>query len=74
MIAGTIKIIAQIPPTERSWDHVVSAIMQCPLTEPASSAVQRTDQLIKSGVNVFKFDGYPDTKIVKEVSLIKPLS
>ncbi|KAI0909979.1 hypothetical protein F4823DRAFT_562297 [Ustulina deusta] len=41
--------------------------MQCPLTEPASSAVQRTDQLIKSGVNVFKFDGCPDTKIVEEV-------
>jgi hypothetical protein len=67
MIAGTVKATAMIPPSERSWDRIVSAMMQCPLIEPAGVAVQRTDSLVKSGTDVVKFDGSPDSAIVGEV-------
>ncbi|GAB1312313.1 hypothetical protein MFIFM68171_02523 [Madurella fahalii] len=67
MIAGAVKTIAQIPAADRTWDRIVAALMQCPLMEPDGDAVKRTDKLIKSGVNVFRFDGSPDTAIVKEV-------
>jgi hypothetical protein len=59
MIAGTVKAIAMIPLSKRSWDRIVSAMMQCPLIEPAGVAVQRTDSLVKSGTDVVKFDGSP---------------
>ncbi|KAF3069754.1 hypothetical protein GL218_07868 [Daldinia childiae] len=68
MIAGAVKTIDKIAPTERTWDRVVGAMMQCPLMEPDGEAIKRTDKLIKSGINVFKFDGSPDIAIVKEVS------
>ena len=67
MIAGTVKAIAMIPPSKRSWDRIVSAMMQCSLLEPAGVAVQRTDSLVKSGTDVVKFDGSPDSVIVREV-------
>lgn len=67
MIAGTVKTIANIPPANRTWDAIMSAMLQCPLIEPSKDAVARADKLIKSGVNVFRFNGSPDAAIVKEV-------
>lgn len=67
MIAATTRLIRGIPPTERTWEKVVSAMMQNPLIEPTDSEINRADKLIKEGTNVFKFDGSPDNAIVNEV-------
>lgn len=67
MIAAAVKMISKLPPEERPWDAVVSAMMQWPLLEPASDEIQRADKLVKSGTGVFKFDGSPNAAIVKEV-------
>lgn len=70
MMIGTMKALAKIPPTERSWDKILSTMMQNSLIEPIpgdANQISRTDRVIKSGVNVFKFDGSPDQAIVKEV-------
>lgn len=76
MMIGTMKTLAKIPPTERSWDKILSSMMQNSLIEPIpgdSNQVSRTDRVIKSGVNVFKVDGSPDQAIVKEVSYLPTL-
>lgn len=66
-IAGTVKSIAKIPSEERSWDEIMSVVRQNPLLRAAGDAVTRADKLIKSGLNVFKFDGSADAAIIKEV-------
>lgn len=73
MIAGTVKTLANIPSSERTWDKIVSTMMQCSIVEPAGEAITRADALIKSGTNVFKFDGSPDVAIVKEVFILQHL-
>jgi len=67
MISGTLHLLEKIPPKERTWDKVMSTMMQASLLEPSDGKVDRVDKLLKSGVNVFKFDGSPDAAIVKEV-------
>lgn len=67
MIAGTVKTLAEILPENRSWDAIMSAMLQCPFIEPSEDAVARADELIKSATNVFKFDAGPHASIVEEV-------
>jgi len=70
MITGTMKALEKIPPAERSWDMVLSTMMQNSLIEPIpgdGNKVSRVDRVIKEGINVFKVDGSPDQAIVKEV-------
>jgi hypothetical protein len=68
MIAGAVKTLAQLPPNARSWDTVVSTLLNCPLLEPDGDAIERSDKLIKPArINAFKFDGSPDPAIVNEV-------
>jgi hypothetical protein len=68
IIAGTMRALeARRKQGELSWDDVMSTLMQNPLLEPSDGKVDRADKLIKSGTNVFKFDGSPDAAIVKEV-------
>lgn len=72
MIAGTVKTLASIPSSERTWDKIVSTMLQCSLVEPAGEVITRADTLTKSGTNVFKLDGSPDNAIVKEVHTYSP--
>ncbi|KDR77776.1 hypothetical protein GALMADRAFT_210023 [Galerina marginata CBS 339.88] len=67
MIAGTMKSLSALKPEDRSWANIMSTLMQNPLLEPETDAISRSDKLIKSGTNVFKFDGSPDATIVNEV-------
>lgn len=69
MIAGTMRTLKALPADQRSWENVLSKMMQNPLlqAEEAGKEVARTDRIIKHGTNVFKFDGSPDAAIVKEV-------
>ncbi|GJJ15953.1 hypothetical protein Clacol_010232 [Clathrus columnatus] len=68
MIAGTMRSLeAHSKEGELSWDGVMSVLMQNPLLEADDGKIDRSDKLIKSGTNVFKFNGSPDESIVKEV-------
>ncbi|KAI5839050.1 hypothetical protein DFP73DRAFT_587912 [Morchella snyderi] len=69
MITATTKVISKIPPEERSWEKVISALKNNSLIEPMEGGnIDRTaDPLTKSGTNVFKVDGSPNNAIVKEV-------
>lgn len=70
MITATMKELAKIPVEKRSWEEVLGAMMQNSLIEPIpgdNNQVSRVDRVIKSGINVFKFDGSPNQAIVKEV-------
>jgi len=67
MIAATMKSLSQLKPEDRSWDRVMSNMMQNPLLEPSTDALNRADKLIKHEAHNFKFDGSPDAAIVKEV-------
>lgn len=67
MIAGTMKTIANIPPKDRNWDRIKSALLQNPLMEQDGPPVWRPGSLTKGGTNVFKVDGSPDSGIVREV-------
>ncbi|KAL6300015.1 hypothetical protein BKA93DRAFT_741383 [Sparassis latifolia] len=67
MIVGTTKLIAKMPPHKRSWDNIVSVLMQNPLIEPLDDGISRADKLIKEGVHFFKFDGAPELAVVREV-------
>ncbi|KAJ6620954.1 hypothetical protein B0H10DRAFT_1875405 [Mycena sp. CBHHK59/15] len=68
MIAGTMRVLSKIPPPQRSWDKVIETMMQNTLLEPVGSDnINRVDKFIKEGTNVFKFDGSPDTTIMREV-------
>lgn len=68
MIAGTMKTLAKIPDQDRSWDKLMSALLQNPLMEPDGPPIFKADSLSKGDTNVFKVDGSPDSAIVREVS------
>lgn len=73
MIAGTMKILAK--QTDKSWNAVLSTMMQNELLEPDGSEVVRADKIIKESTSDFKTDGSPDANIVREVWLLgKPFS
>jgi len=67
MIAGTMRALAKVPIQQRSWEKVLSVMMQNPLLEPETSGIARADKLVKEGTNVFLVDGSPDPNIVREV-------
>lgn len=67
MIAGAVKAIGALAPADRSWDAVKSALLASPLLEPDGEGIFRTDSLSKNSTNDWKFDGSPDSAIVKEV-------
>lgn len=68
MISGALRALGKIAPAERTWEKVMSTMMQNALLEPMQEGkVDRVDRLIKAGTNAFKFDGSPDEAIVKEV-------
>jgi len=69
MIAGTTRQIAKIPVADRNFEKLVSVMMQNPLLEPTDlAAVHHSDTFQKNGTNAFKFDGSPDSSIVREVA------
>ncbi|CAM9204320.1 unnamed protein product, partial [Choristocarpus tenellus] len=67
IIAGTTRLIAKLK--DKSWQNVIGALTQNSLLEPMNeSEISRSDKLIKDGgTSAFKFDGSPDSTIVKEV-------
>ncbi|KAK4223850.1 hypothetical protein QBC38DRAFT_548148 [Podospora fimiseda] len=68
IIATTMKTLAA--QKDKSWDAVLSTMMQNPVLKPIeSSDVARSDKLIKKGSHNFKADGSPDDAIVKEVEV-----
>ncbi|KAF9273695.1 hypothetical protein BGZ68_001285 [Mortierella alpina] len=67
IIAGTTRAIEKLPSDQRSWDNVTSTIAQNSLLQPLDHGIDRSDKLIKDGVNFFKVNGSPDPTIVKEV-------
>ncbi|KAI4730337.1 hypothetical protein E4T49_01911 [Aureobasidium sp. EXF-10728] len=69
MIAGTTKLIGEIPPEQRSWDKVIECCMQNPLMEPKDDKpISREDEMLEKSSSVFKVSGAPDDSIVKKVS------
>ncbi|XP_024534186.1 uncharacterized protein LOC112347482 [Selaginella moellendorffii] len=66
-IAGTTTLLAKVPPEERTWEKVNSMFMQNPLVEPMGDGVSRADKFINKSSNDFKFDGSPDSAIVRAV-------
>jgi len=68
MIGVTMDALAAIPPVERTWEKLVSTMIQIPVLEPdGTNLISRSERLDKSGTNVFKFDGSPNAPIVREV-------
>ena len=67
MIAGTMKALGK--QTDKSWNAVLSTMMQNELLEADGAEIARADKLIKENSNDFKFDGSPDASIVREVGL-----
>ncbi|KAJ7735018.1 hypothetical protein B0H16DRAFT_1731528 [Mycena metata] len=67
MIAGTMHILDKIPPKQRTWDGIIASMNQNNFIEPYGDVVGRTYKLTKGRVNVFKFDGSPDPKILVKV-------
>ncbi|TGZ77192.1 hypothetical protein EX30DRAFT_311547 [Ascodesmis nigricans] len=67
MIAGTTEEIAKIPGEERTWMRVIGTMENNPLIESYDEEVNRNDVYTHKGVNVFKFNGSPDSSIVREV-------
>ncbi|THY71685.1 hypothetical protein D6C95_10253, partial [Aureobasidium pullulans] len=68
MIAGTTKLIGDIPKEKRNWDSVMASCMQNFLMEPDGDAIARADKLIKKSSENFQTDGSPKDQIVQEVS------
>ena len=64
MIAETVKAIERL--SDKSWENIVSCMKQNPVLELQSS-ISNSDKMVKNGTNVFKFDGSPDSSIVREV-------
>lgn len=68
MISSVLQALGKIAPAERTWETVMSTMMQNALLEPMQEGkVDRVDRLIKPGKHAFKFYGSPDEAIVKEV-------
>ncbi|KAL2754195.1 hypothetical protein ACRALDRAFT_1070048 [Sodiomyces alcalophilus JCM 7366] len=65
MITATMKKLAK--QTDRSWEGILSTMMQNPLIQPEGQPTVRSEMLLKDSVNDFKFDGSPDASIVHEV-------
>ncbi|KAJ3552836.1 hypothetical protein NM688_g3944 [Phlebia brevispora] len=69
MIAGTMRTLRSIPPSERNWDRMISAFLQnTTLEEVQRDAVDRSDCLTKGDINFFKWDPCQvDPSVVNEV-------
>ena len=67
MTAAALKDLESIKVEDRSFDSVLSSFMQNTLMEPDGEPTHRSDRLIKTSKDVFKFDGSPDAAIVQEV-------
>jgi len=66
MIVGTLQTLAYEP--DKSWDKMVSAMARNGFVEQdENSAVNKATAFIKGGTSAFKFDGSPDSSIVREV-------
>lgn len=64
MVAETVKAIDRLG--DKSWESIVSCMKRNPVLELQSS-ISNSDNMIKKGTNVFKFDGSPNRSIVREV-------
>eukprot|EP01023_Acetabularia_acetabulum_P005463 TRINITY_DN1222_c2_g1_i1.p1 TRINITY_DN1222_c2_g1~~TRINITY_DN1222_c2_g1_i1.p1 ORF type:complete len:473 (-),score=76.86 TRINITY_DN1222_c2_g1_i1:157-1521(-) len=67
MIAMVTRDIAKLPSGQRTWSNVVKILNASPVTEIQGSMQTRRDTLKKDGTNFFKFDGSPDSNVVREV-------
>ncbi|KAI0041701.1 hypothetical protein FA95DRAFT_1565114 [Auriscalpium vulgare] len=67
MIAATLRELLKISPEQRTWEKVVSVLMQDNLIEQFDKPIDRTEHLSKEGTHWFKIDGSPDPAIVDEV-------
>lgn len=65
MTASALKDLENIK--ERTFDNVLSSFMQNTIMEQDGEPLHRSDRLIKTSNDVFKFDGSPDAAIVQEV-------
>jgi len=68
MISGMMHALADIPPYERSWDRLVSAMLHNSVISPHPDApISRSDGFENKGTHAFKFSGDPDPVIVRKV-------
>ncbi|KAF5623738.1 hypothetical protein F25303_11705 [Fusarium sp. NRRL 25303] len=65
MVAATMMTLAR--QNDKSWDAVVRTMMQNEIAMPDGEGVARSDTLVRNSLNDFKFDGGPDSSIVREV-------
>lgn len=67
-IAGATRVIRNLSGDSRDWDHVISALQQCPVLESRDTGhITRADRLVKDGFTWFRLTGNQDDHIVKEV-------
>jgi len=68
MISGLMHTLANIPPIERTWDKILSTVLQSSVLKPhPDPAVSRRDHFENIGTHAFRFDGSPDAEIAKKV-------
>ena len=68
MISGLMHTLANIPPIERTWDKILSAVLQSSVLKPHHEpAISRRDHFDNVGTHAFKIHGDPDAAIVKKV-------
>jgi len=65
MIAVTMKELAKVQ--DKTWQNVLAAMSQNELLQPDGDEIARSDQIVKNSSNDFKFDGSPESGIVREV-------
>ncbi|KAJ3552833.1 hypothetical protein NM688_g3943 [Phlebia brevispora] len=67
-ISGTVRALKRVPISQRSFDKVIEALTQSPVTEPVKDAiVNRTDMLIKNEFSSFMSCGWRATLAVDSV-------
>ncbi|KAL1900762.1 hypothetical protein Cpir12675_000776 [Ceratocystis pirilliformis] len=65
MIAGTVRMIKKIPPSQRKWKTIEQAFTEKNHVESSGEPVHRKDMLLKKEVHAFKMSGAADVDIVK---------
>ncbi|KKF93481.1 hypothetical protein CFO_g4167 [Ceratocystis platani] len=63
MIAGTVRMIKKIPPSQRKWKTIEQAFTENNLVESSGEPVHRKNMLLKKEVHAFKMSGAADVKL-----------
>lgn len=71
MIAGTMKLLAEIPVEKRNWNTVLAAMMDNPSIQPCDGAViQRNDRYLSEDARFFDFESKSKSSVNREVLLV----